>query len=265
LEVLFFSLREKMTYYPFYLIVFFQILTLVWGQSVCVVPNDSVVNGDMVVLGETSLVGDVTLEGALVSNNCSANLCTIKTDVDSLSDITSNGTFCTSSSCDTLNTIASGSYWPTFFHSRIDTGQANNYPGVAQSLDITVLFGDELTDRNNTYFPANGSFVANMDGYYQYGFTVVIDTLTITDGGGVSTVDLTCAISGPLVALDASVSLGSYTDSGILSVSASGILRLDHFNTAQIKCTITADNAADTVDNVHVADGNFHVLFVSAT
>jgi hypothetical protein len=224
----------------------------------CAVLTDTAITGNVDIIGDLDVDGNITLAGDVTSDQCTSSVCTIKTTVDSLSSITSNGTFCSAESCDTINSRANAATWPIFFHAKIDVTAGNLYTTFASNA--SVLFQTEVIDRNSTYTPGNGSFVAPVFGFYQYGFAVHIDQMNIA-AGGTNTVDFSCGLFKGSTLLDIMVKFKEYTNTGGLTVTSTGIISLNAWDAAQVKCNIVAHSGAIT--NIHVGSGNYHMLYIS--
>ncbi len=198
-------------------------------------------------------------EAEVIINAHETRLDLIEPDITALEAITTDGTLCLGSTCTSLTTQLYAFKYPVFFHAIINTGSANLYTFATSTA---VLFGTEVVDRNSTYAPGSGTFTAPSAGYYQYGFSVTIDTMSIASGG-TDTVTFTCGIvfvAG--AAADATVVMGAYTRTGGFPLSTTGIILMNTSDAIQVKCILVANSGA--VTSIHVGSGNFHVLKVSS-
>jgi hypothetical protein len=230
---------------------------LVTAVDTCSVLIDTTITGNVDIIGDLDVDGNITLAGDVTSDQCTSSICTVKSTVDSLSSITSNGTFCSAESCDTINSRANAATWPVFFHAIVDVTAGNTY---TFATNASVLFQTEVIDRNATYTAGNGSFVAPIVGFYQYGFAVHIDQMNIA-AGGTNTVDFSCGLFRGSTPLDILVKFKEYTNTGGLTVASTGIVSLNAWDSAQVKCNLVAHSGS--VTNVHVGSGNYHMLYIS--
>ena len=240
-------------------IVLLLLVVGAWSQT-CEVLTDVAIDGTLSTGGDITSGGKIVATGDVNSTGCSESICDLKLRVNTLDTLTSNGTFCPTTTCNTLVSWIEPVKWPVFMQAIINTAASNLYTFPSNT---TVIFGTSVLDRNSTYNAGTGVFTCptGSSGFFQYGFAVVIDKMDITNSGGAHTVTFECGVYGNNIPalLDILVKFAGYDDTGALTVTTGGLIFLDDLDTVQVKCHLTPDNNADVVNSIHVAFGNFYM------
>jgi hypothetical protein len=220
----------------FMIILFLCFISNSFSQTVCNVPQSTIVQQNLQIVGNL-LVNGYTNSSDFYATNCVADLCTVAAEAAGASGLLANGTFCSSATCSAQTALLANVTSPIFFTAYT---RGTTIPVGVQS---TIVFGTRpASSSDNSYNQATGIFTnaVGQNFFANYGYAVNVAGFVVNTTGSPNTtfpVNMTCGIYASGVLYNALFSVVSFSSTDTLFISNSGIVFIS--TTLQIQCTVS--------------------------